>query len=70
MFRQKKTPTTLPVTGSVFSITIPDSEEFYSLVLGVLTLLTDEAYWIDDGGLTVEETVQAFLEAFLGARYT
>jgi len=61
------TPYTLPVSGKVFSITLPDSEEWFAFFFGALTVLFEARTWVEsDGGLTVQETIDAYLVA-LGA---
>lgn len=65
-----KTPPALPETGRVFVITLPDSEPFFAVFAGALVSLVRDWYWVQsDGGLTPEETVEAFELAFVNLRF-
>lgn len=55
------TPSALPSTGRVFSITIPDSEEWTRLLIGALVALVESEYWQSGDTLTQDEMVQAWL---------
>jgi hypothetical protein len=64
------TPEGLPETGRSFVINIPDGEPWLALMLGVLQLLTLEGYWRETpDGVTVEDTIAAFTDAFWSLDY-
>lgn len=65
-----QTPQALPETGRVFSVVLPDSEIFFALFLGAIEALFQSWYWAQsEGGLTPEETIEAFEKVMEGVRY-
>lgn len=59
-----KTPQSLPTSGRLFTIRLPADEEWFSKFMGNLQRLVQEWCWVQSvGGVSVEDTVQAFEEA-------
>ena len=55
-----ETPPTLPTTGRVFVITIPDGEEWTAALIGALWYLCQPWYWYQGSGITIEAATQAW----------
>lgn len=65
-----RTPQTLPASGRVFQITLPDDSQWFALFVGALLPLATAGYWEQsDGGVSVDETAAAFIDVLWGLLY-